>query len=249
MYAVSDFVFSRWIDADALDLESSVFVPRLPQRPGLHGKPIQPSYFPFRSPGRPDCNNASKVSRSTVLHWADIYRFDLDAATLMAGPRDSVLMLWVISVWLCIVGTSQVSHFNILLLFVIKMLDLDLYRSEFDSIASTAGSNDPIGTLGWEFRWLHDVHASQVSHFNFCRLTDISRYDFQSSALMPESNDSIGMFGVDYRWLHCTGASMVSRFEFLHLADLYRFEFDSTASMAMPNVSVRMLCKSDEWPR
>ena len=129
----------------------------------------------------------SKVSLSTISHWADVYRFDLDAATSTAGPRDSVSMLWVVSVWLHIVGTSQVSRFDILLLFVIKTLDLNLYRSEFDLITLMAGSNDPIGTFGQEFRWLCDVHASQVSRFDFCHLTDVSRYNFQSSTVTHQT--------------------------------------------------------------
>ena len=64
--AVSHFVFLCLIDADAFDLKSSVFAPRLPQRPELHGKPIQPSDILFRFPPQSDCVNASKVSLSAV---------------------------------------------------------------------------------------------------------------------------------------------------------------------------------------
>ena len=48
--AVSDFVFSRLIDTNALNLESSIFAPRLPQHPGYEGKYLHPSDSLSRSP-------------------------------------------------------------------------------------------------------------------------------------------------------------------------------------------------------
>ena len=42
MSAVSDFIFSRLIDADALNLQSSIFTPRLPRHFGFEGKSIEP---------------------------------------------------------------------------------------------------------------------------------------------------------------------------------------------------------------
>ena len=47
---VSDFVFSHLIDTNTLDLESSVFAPRLPQHPGYEGKYLHPSDSLSRSP-------------------------------------------------------------------------------------------------------------------------------------------------------------------------------------------------------
>ena len=40
--AVSGFVFLCWINADALNFQSSVFAPRLPWHPGFEGKFIEP---------------------------------------------------------------------------------------------------------------------------------------------------------------------------------------------------------------
>ena len=57
--AVSDFVFSRLIDADALDLRSSVFAPRFPRRPAFEGGFTNPSYSFSRSPYWLDRINAS----------------------------------------------------------------------------------------------------------------------------------------------------------------------------------------------
>ena len=79
--AVSDFIFSRLIDADALDLDSSVFTPRLPRHPALKGKFIKPSDILFRFPGRSDRVNASQVSLSAIPRSTDISRFDLDAVS------------------------------------------------------------------------------------------------------------------------------------------------------------------------
>ena len=59
MSAVSDFVFSHLIDADALDFQSSVFVPRVPQHPGPEGKSCQCSDILFRSLPQSDHVNAS----------------------------------------------------------------------------------------------------------------------------------------------------------------------------------------------
>ena len=72
--AVSGFALFHLIDAYALDLQSSVFVPMLPRHPGLEGKFLRPSYPLYRSPGRPDRVNALKVSLLDFLRLVDIYR-------------------------------------------------------------------------------------------------------------------------------------------------------------------------------
>ena len=99
-YAVSDFVFSHWIDADALDLKSSVFVPRLPQHPGLHGKPIQPSDMLFRFPPQPDRVNASKVGVSDCFRLTNVYRYEFYSSALTAGSMDPTEAFGNICRWL-----------------------------------------------------------------------------------------------------------------------------------------------------
>ena len=74
-----------------------------------------------------------------------------------------------------------VSRFGSSHVFVIEMPNPDLYRSDFDLITSTPGSNDPIGMFQWVSTWLCNSCVSQVSFFNFCHLTDFSRYEFDSS--------------------------------------------------------------------
>ena len=99
----------------------------------------------------------STVSGFVFLHLVDLYRFDLDVA---ASPlpfnksNDSISMVLRVSRWLRDVGMSQVSCFNFLHYFVIDMLDLGFYRCDLDPIASMAGSNNPIQTFRWGFRWL-----------------------------------------------------------------------------------------------
>ena len=50
MSAVSGFTLSHLIDTYVLDLQSSVFAPRLPWHPGCEGKYLHPSDSLFRSP-------------------------------------------------------------------------------------------------------------------------------------------------------------------------------------------------------
>ena len=152
-------VFSRLIDADALDLESSVFTPRLPRHPALKGKFIKPSEILFRFPGRSDRINASQVSLSAVPRPTDISRFDLDAATSTAGPMDPMEVFWNVCGWLRAVHKSQVSGFVPLRYFVAETLDPEVYRFNLHSSASTLGSNDPIGSFRRISGWLHDAHA------------------------------------------------------------------------------------------
>ncbi|KIM62608.1 hypothetical protein SCLCIDRAFT_24902 [Scleroderma citrinum Foug A] len=82
MSAVSGFVFSHLIDADVLDLESSIFTPRLPRHPALKG---------------------SQVDQIALMHP----RFDLDAATSTVGCMDPTETFQVVSVWLHGVAMSQ----------------------------------------------------------------------------------------------------------------------------------------------
>ena len=143
-YVVSDFVFSRWIDADVLDLESSIFAPRLPRRPGLHGKPIQPSDILFRFPDRLDCVNASKVSPSGVLRSTDVSRFRFDAAASTLGSNDPIGTsrgVWGISEWLHRGGAYLVSCLNLQRL-------VNVFRSDLHAATSTPGPMDPMEAFG-----------------------------------------------------------------------------------------------------
>ncbi|KIM57561.1 hypothetical protein SCLCIDRAFT_28781 [Scleroderma citrinum Foug A] len=75
MSAVSDFIFSRLIDADVLDFQSSIFAPRLPRHPALKGSQVD--WIVLTCP-----------------------RFNLDVATSTAGPMDPTAMFRHISGWL-----------------------------------------------------------------------------------------------------------------------------------------------------
>ena len=85
----------------------------------------------------------SKVSISTVSHWVNVCRLDLDAAASTDESNDSVSALWRVTGWLRELGMSQVSHLIPLRCFVADALDLCLYRCDLNPTMSTAGSNDP----------------------------------------------------------------------------------------------------------
>ena len=87
---VSGFTLSRLIDAYALDLQSSVFVPMLPWHPGLNSKLTNHSNLFSRSLHCPHHINVSQVSISDLLHSTDICRSEFDVATSMAGSMDSM---------------------------------------------------------------------------------------------------------------------------------------------------------------
>ena len=97
------------------------------------------------------------VSHFDFCGLADICRYGFNVAALTVESNDSISTVWRDSGWLHDVGTSQVSHFAFLCYFDTDALDLDLYRFDFGSIASTLGSNDPIRTFRIVYGWLHDV--------------------------------------------------------------------------------------------
>ena len=63
----------------------------------------------------------------------------------MPGSIDPTGMSGRVSGWLHGAGTSTVRFFAVLWLFVIEMLDPDLYRSDLDVTMTMPGSIDPIG--------------------------------------------------------------------------------------------------------
>ena len=91
---------------------------------------------------------------------------------------DSIWTVWRVSEWLRELGTSQVSRFVILCLFVIDTLDLDLYRFNLDSSGSTARSIDLQATPRRVSVWLRSAGTLQVSPFDVLRLVDIYRCGF-----------------------------------------------------------------------
>jgi len=125
----------------------SVIVPRLPLHLMLEGKLTKCSSLLSRSPNRPQCICASKVSILNFLRSAtDISRFDLDATA--STPRSMELpgTLQSISVWFRIAHPSVVSDFAFLHL-------TDVYTLDLEPSASTPLFNESIRTLyacdGW----------------------------------------------------------------------------------------------------
>ena len=165
--------------------------PRLPWHPGFDGKLTNHSPLLSRSPIRLDRINASKVSPSGVSHSTDVSRFCFDVAASTDESNDSISTLWRVSGWLRSTGTSQVSHFAVLHLFIVDMLDLDVYRCDLDATTLTVGSNYPTAMFQNVSAWLHDSRASQVSLFDFMHLADICSFKFESSVLTAPSNNSI----------------------------------------------------------
>ena len=87
------------------------------------------------------------VSCFVFLRYADVSRFDFEFSMSMVPCNESRQTVWMSDEWLHDVGMSQVSRFVPLRYFVIHTLDLEHYRYDLYSIASTAGSNDSILTL------------------------------------------------------------------------------------------------------
>ena len=152
--------------------------------------------------------DTSVVSCFIILHCFviqmldfELYRFDLDSIASLPQSIDLQASLRCVSAWLSGPSTSLVSCFIFLCLFVIHMLDLDIYRHDLDVAASTHGSNDPIQTFRVIPWWLHDSRASQVSHFDFFRLADVSRFEFDSSMSTSMPNVSVRMVWVSDGWL------------------------------------------------
>ena len=102
--------------------------------------------------------------------------------------------------WLRGLGMSQVSRFIFLCCFVIQTLDLELYRSDFDSAVVTPGSVDLPATFRVVFGWLHYAGAFQVSCFDFLRLADIYSFNLESSASTSTFNGSIWTFCGLHGW-------------------------------------------------
>ena len=90
-----------------------------------------------------------------------------------------------ISGWLHSVAMSQVSHFVLLRLIHAGALNLELYRYDLDSIATTAWSIDPMETFGAGLGWLRESGMSAVSDFVFSRLIDADALDLRSSVFAP----------------------------------------------------------------
>ena len=159
--------------------------PRLPRLPIFEGKFIKPFNSLFRSPHRPDRINASQVSLLDLQRLINVFRIGFDAATLTAGSMDSVLTFWKVSRWLHNVAMSQVSHFVLLRLIHAGALNLELYRYDLDSIATTPWSIDPMETFGAGLGWLRESGMSAVSDFVFSRLIDADALDIWSSVFAP----------------------------------------------------------------
>ena len=102
--------------------------------------------------------------------------------------------------WLRSMGTSQVSLFTVSLLFVIETLDLDLYRFDLHSSASTLGSNDPIGPFQQVPTWLCRAGMHPVSCLAVLRLADLCRCGFDSSASPSTPDVSVRTFCVTGGW-------------------------------------------------
>ncbi|KIM53435.1 hypothetical protein SCLCIDRAFT_31915 [Scleroderma citrinum Foug A] len=117
---------------------------------------LESSVVAPRLPRRPGFHGFH-VDRIVLTHP----RFNLDMATLMALCNESVWTVWMSDEWL---------H---------DTPDPDLYRSDFDPIALTPGSNDPIGTFQQVSVWLHEAHAFEVGLFNFFCLTNVYSFDFE----------------------------------------------------------------------
>ena len=185
----------------------SVVAPSLPQYPGPESKFIKPFNYLFRSPGRPDRVNASKVSASTFSHSTDVYRSRFGMATSTAGSVDPTETFGVVSGWLRDAGTSVVSGFALSRLIDADAVNLDVYRCSLDPSASTPWSNDHVGPFGVDYRWLCDASTYLVSRFDFLRLIDLYSFDLDPAALTPGSIDPIGMSRTVYRWLRDLGRS------------------------------------------
>ena len=134
------------------------------------------------------------MSVSIFTRSTDISRFNLDAATSTPGSNNPTGMFQRVSVWLGSSGMFQVSGFDLLLLFVVETLNLELYRPDLDSITSPSlsnESNDSIGLFWIILGWLHYAGMFQVSCFDFLRLADFYSFDLESSVSMAMPNVSI----------------------------------------------------------
>ena len=98
--AVSHSAFSSCIDLHSFDFQSSASTVVLPLHPALNGKITNRSVLLSSSPLRPQCVNASQVSRLDFFCSTNVSRFNLDAAASTPGPMDSVLTVWSVSTWL-----------------------------------------------------------------------------------------------------------------------------------------------------
>ena len=95
------------------------------------------------------------------------------------------------------------SGFDLLLLFVIETLDLELYRPDLDSITLpllSNKSNDSIGPFWIILGWLRYTGTFQVSHFDFLCLADFYSFDLESFSLTAMPNVSIWMICMVDGW-------------------------------------------------
>ena len=222
-------------------------MPRLPWLPALKGKFIKPFYSLFRSPDRLDRVTAFKVSPSAPFRSFNVSRSRFDTATSTDESNDSVSTFWMVTGWLHESGALQVSLSVFLCRFVVQTLDLELYRSDFDSAAVTPGSVDLPVTFQVVSGWLCYAGAYPVSFPVFWRLADLYRFRFDSSTSTPRSIGLQATLWRVYEWLCRSGMSMVSRFTFLSWIDtdvldfeLYRSDLDGIASMPESNDSIGM---------
>ena len=162
------------------------------------------------------------VSLFVLLHWINLYRFNLDPTMLTPGSMDLTGTYRGVSLWLCSSGTFQVSGFDFLCIFVVDTLDLEPYRFDLVSSMSMPGSNDPTGTFRNVPMWLRSAGAFGVSIFIFWRLTDVSRLDFDSTTSPSMSNESVRTFQSVCGWLRHVDTYLVSHFDFWRLADFCR---------------------------
>ncbi|KIM56653.1 hypothetical protein SCLCIDRAFT_29402 [Scleroderma citrinum Foug A] len=137
--------------------------PRLPRLPALKG--LQIDRITITRP-RFEFNLAMEWLRESGL--SQLYRSDLDAATLMAGSMDSVLTFWRVSEWLGESGLSQSSVFAPKLpqhpgpegLFL-DQIALTCPKYKFYSSAMMAGYMDPMESFRRVSGWLHNICALQ----------------------------------------------------------------------------------------
>ena len=139
-------------------------------------------------------HNTSKVSPSGISRSTDVSRFHFDAAAATDGSVDPTAMFQSVSEWLCELGVYPVSCFVFLRIFVVDVLDLDVYRCDLHMAVSPPRSVDLPATLRGISAWLRSMGAFQVSHFDFTRWFDLCRLDLDASALLPGSNDPMQMF-------------------------------------------------------
>ena len=93
-----------------------------------------------------------------------------------------------------------VSPFAVFPLFVVEMLDPDLYRSDLYFSTLTPGSNDPIGMFRVILGWLCCAGVFLVNRFVFLRLADFYSFKLEPSVSMSMPNESVRTVCVSDGW-------------------------------------------------